>query len=253
MKKVTAILNGYKRPDNLKRQLEAIKNQTVESDVMLWYNNPGDDTSINYDISSEVPAAYCNHNFGVWARFYFALNAKTEYVCVFDDDTIPGNRWFESCIHHTENGYEGLMGTIGLLYQGSAQSYYEPYASIGWKQWPDGVNYPIKVDFVGHAWFFKRSWLSIMFSELPDPSYTTCGEDMHFSYMLQKFGIPTYVPPHPTHDMSIWGSIDGARLGADAASLWESNATDENNRPFKSVMNQFFIEQRKKGWKLINE
>ena len=83
---VTVILNGYKRGKNLNVQMEALKAQTVQpTEILLWYNNPGDDELINYDIGSEIPAAYCNYNFGVWARFYFAMNAKNPYVCVIDD------------------------------------------------------------------------------------------------------------------------------------------------------------------------
>ena len=113
---ITVILNGYKRPENLNEQLEALKNQTLPPDeILFWYNNPGDNDLINYDIGTEIAGAYCNYNFGVWARFAFALNAKNDYVCVFDDDTIPGKKWLENCMD-TMNEKEGLLGTVGLLY-----------------------------------------------------------------------------------------------------------------------------------------
>jgi hypothetical protein len=92
-----------------------------------------------------------------------------------------------------------------------------------------------------------------MFRELPDPKYNTCGEDMHFSYMLQKYaGIKTYVPPHPRSDMEMWGSIKGA-YGGDSASLWESNQVGVDGTPFKQLMNEYFHKQRVKGWRLVNE
>jgi hypothetical protein len=80
---ITAILNGYKRGDNLNEQLEALKKSNVyhqPDEILLWYNNPGDNDLLNYDIGTEIPVAYCNYNFGVWARFYFAMNAKNPYV-----------------------------------------------------------------------------------------------------------------------------------------------------------------------------
>ena len=111
---ITVILNGYKRGENLNEQIEALKNQTLPPDeILVWYNNPGDNDLINYDIGTEVPVAYCNYNFGVWARFYFAMNARNPYVCVFDDDTIPGKKWLENCMN-TMNEKEGLLGTVGL-------------------------------------------------------------------------------------------------------------------------------------------
>ena len=97
MSDVTVILNGYKRKNQLNEQLDAIRNQTVDVDnVMLWYNQPGDDEMVNYDIMSEIPTAFSNVNLGVWARFAYAFNAQTKYVCVFDDDTIPGKKWIEN-------------------------------------------------------------------------------------------------------------------------------------------------------------
>ena len=254
---ITVILNGYKRPENLNEQLEAIKNQTVKADeILFWYNNPGDHDLINYDIGTEIAGAYCNYNFGVWARFAFAFMAKGDYVCIFDDDTIPGKKWLENCMN-TMKTNEGLLGTVGLVYPQplppEKSSYYEPYARVGW---PDGGNIEqtMEVDLVGHSWFFKKEWLSHMWREIPDPKYNTCGEDMHFSYMLQKYaGIKTFVPPHPISDKEMWGSIKGGTYGGDSASLWESNQPSIEGVPFKQLMNQYFHEQRVKGWKLVYE
>ena len=249
MSDVTVILNGYKRKEQLNEQLVAIRNQSVKVDnVMLWYNHPGDDDMINYDIMAEIPTAYSNVNLGVWARFAYALNVETEYVCIFDDDTIPGKRWIENCLD-TIKKHNGLLGTIGLLYTIPAKpeqsSYFEHYLSFGWKH--NNIKTQ-EVDLVGHSWFFKREWLSTYWRELPDPKYKTCGEDMHFSIMLQKYlGLKTYVPPHPANDMEMWGSIKGAEYGGQH-SLWETGPSNQ-----KQLMHDYFHEQRNRGWKLVNE
>jgi GT2 family glycosyltransferase len=180
--------------------MKPYKNQTIKPDeILLWYNNPGD-SDPNYEIGTKIPTAYCTANFGVWARFAFALNAKSEYICIFDDDTIPGKKWLENCLN-TMKTHEGLLGTVGLYYpqplpaQHPQCSYYEYYERYGWVSGNDEIK---QVDLVGHSWFFKKEWLSDYWRELPDPKYNICGEDMHFSYMLQKYrGIPTYVPAHP--------------------------------------------------------
>ena len=254
---ITVILNGYKRGSNLDEQLEALEKQTVKpAEILLWYNNPGEGAEINYEVGTKIPTAYCNYNFGVWARFSFAFNARNPYICVFDDDTIPGSRWLENCVE-TMKTREGLLGTVGLLYLNplppQAASYYEPYRRFGWPA--EGNNSKtIQVDLVGHSWFFKKEWLSYMYRELPDPKYNTCGEDMHFSYMLQKYaGIKTYVPPHPVEDRELWGSLKGGLYGGDQNSLWETNQLSIEGVPFKALMNQYFHEQRIKGWKLVNE
>lgn len=252
---ITAILNGYKRGNVLNEQIEALKNQTIPpTEILIWYNNPGGEYEINHNIPDDIPVAYCNANLGVWARFTFALMAKNPYICVFDDDTIPGSKWFENCLN-TIQVNNGLLGTIGLIYPNPRppheSSYNEHYYRVGW----DGNNdRTVQVDFVGHAWFFRREWLSYMFRELPHPKYNLCGEDMHFSYMLQKYGgIKTFVPPHPANNKEMWGSIKGWEYGVGKTALWENNHPILDGTPVQTAGNMFFREQRIKGWRLIND
>ena len=253
---VTAILNGYKRPENLNEQLGALEGQSINPDeTLLWYNTP-EEGEVNYKIMEKIPTAMSNVNMGVWARFAFALMAKSEYVVIFDDDTIPGSKWIENCLD-TMKTNEGLLGTVGLVWQNPYPSdnpfcsYYEYYERYGWVNPNETVK---EVDLVGHSWFFKREWLSDFWRELPNPKYSICGEDMHFSYMLQKYkGIKTFVPPHPIDEKEKWGSIRGSEYGGDKNSMWETNQISKNGDRFKSLMNQYFIEQRNCGWNLINE
>lgn len=254
-KSVSVILSGYRRGHLLEEQYQAILNQTYPvSETLLWYNNPEGEEP-NYTIGTQIPTAYCTYNFGVWARFAFALNAKSEYVCVFDDDTVPGRKWIENCIN-TIKERPGLLGTVGLLYTNPSPptspqcSYYEHYDRFGWVN-PN--NHTRQVDLVGHAWFFRREWLSDYWRELPDPKYNLCGEDMHFSYMLQKYRkLGTYVPPHPPEDHEMWGSTKGAMYGVDQNSLWETNKQTVTGAPFKQAMHDYFVQQRRSGWNLIN-
>ena len=235
---ITAILNGYKRPQFLKEQVYAIKNQTVPpTEIMLWQNhNEGFDT----EITKNLTTASSNKNFGVWARFAFALNAKTEYICIFDDDTIPGSMWFENCLN-TMKTHEGLLGTVGLIYEN--KDFYRPNTRYGWTE----INNPkpIRVDIVGHAWFFKREWLSAFWRELPPPDLTTVGEDMHFSFMIQKYlGLNTYVPPHPQHFKEMWGSLKGWEMGTEKNAL----SLNENNIVKMDAYHKTLISQ---GFKLV--
>jgi GT2 family glycosyltransferase len=256
---ITAILNGYRRPENLNLQISALEQQTVPpAEIMVWHNHPGGDIAMNHTVSTCTKSAYNNFNYGVWARFAFALNARTEYICLFDDDTIPGRRWFENCMDQMRKR-EALFGTAGVLYVDPPPplspevSYYNKMFKLGWYA-SGNLDSAADVDFVGHAWFFKREWLSAFWRELPDPKYNLCGEDMHFSFMLQKYlGIPTVVPPHPSDQPDLWGSVRGHELGNDSASLWVSNAQDQSGQPFKASMNQYFIEQRRKGWRLVRD
>jgi SAM-dependent methyltransferase len=257
---VTAVLNGFRRPRNLNEQVVALQAQTIPpAEILVWQNATDSiDVEQNTAVANHAKVARCNANFGVWARFAYALNAKSEYVCVFDDDTIPGSMWFENCVTSMANR-EALYGTIGLLYVNpppadSAEcSYFAGMTKIGWYPAGSCDNTTTLVDFVGHAWFFKREWLSAFWREL-HPEVSLCGEDMHFSFMLQKYlGIPTAVPPHPVENKKLWGSIKG-EIGRDENSLWEKNPTDAiAQSPFRDSMNTFFVEQRRRGWRLIND
>ena len=230
----TAILNGYKRTQYLKEQVYALQNQTIKpKDIMLWQNNS---EGFDSEITNNLITASSNTNLGVWARFAFALNAKTEYICVFDDDTIPGSMWFENCLE-TMKTHEGLLGTIGLIYNN--ENGYLPNTRYGWDN-PN--NATVRVDIVGHAWFFKREWLSTYWRELPPEGFDFVGEDMHFSYMLQKYlGLNTYVPPHPKHAPELWGSLKGWEMGTEknGLSLIPANI-NKMNEYYKHLINNGF-------------
>lgn len=237
---VTVILNGYKRPQFLKEQVDAVNNQTVKpTEIMLWQNlTDGFDKSL----TNTLTTASSNKNFGVWARFAYALNAKTEYICILDDDTIPGDMWIENCLE-TMKTHEGLLGTVGLIYK-NPDSYF-PNTRYGWADINNSE--VMRVDIVGHAWFFKREWLTAFWRELPPPDLNIVGEDMHFSYTLQKyFGLNTYVPPHPKDNKRLWGSTKGWEMGT------EKNALSFNSGNL-ALMNAYHKSLRAKGFKMIND
>lgn len=219
---ITVVLNGYKR-SNLKEQVEAVRNQSVPVEEIFYWQNTAPGFEYDEDTYNTLNAALSNYNYGVWARFAFALNAKTDYICVLDDDTIPGSRWLENCLS-TYKTHPGLLGGIGLRFK---NEHYEldvsedgKYTRYGWDSNPLCVGNntePVEVDIVGHSWFFSRDLLSVFWRELPAKHWTMlCGEDIHFSYMLQKYTeFKTYVPPHPPEDTTMWSSLKAVEYGGD--------------------------------------
>jgi hypothetical protein len=219
---ITVVLSGYKR-QHLKEQVEAIRNQSVPVKEIFYWQNTVPGFSYEEETYSELNAALSNYNYGVWARFAYALNAKTDYVCVLDDDTIPGSRWLENCLN-TYKTHPGLLGGIGLRFKDGTYTLDRlpdgKATRFGWDNHPDlaGNNIePVEVDIVGHSWFFARDLLSVFWREIPAQHWTMlCGEDIHFSYMLQKYtDLKTYVPPHPSNDTSMWSSLKAAWYGSD--------------------------------------
>jgi glycosyltransferase involved in cell wall biosynthesis len=235
MENVTIILNGYKRLQHLEKQLNSVRSQTIQPhEIFLWQNGLDE---INNNLLGGVKYSKSNTNFGVWARFAYALNAKSEYLCVVDDDTILGNRWIENCLN-TIKTHNGLLGTIGVIFN-TTDGYY-PIVRHGWAH-PNEET--VEVDIVGHAWFFRREWLSYMWRELPNINDSfIVGEDMHFSHMLWKYGnIKTFVPPHPKNDKSLWGSLEGHAIGSDSVAI-------SMNQTNMQIMNVSYLNVVKNGY-----
>jgi len=205
---ITAIINIFRRGHILDEQINAIKNQSIPPKAIFIWNNGNKEIDLTkYKNDTYFKVFDCNYNSGVWSRFIISQLADTEYICIFDDDTIPGNNWFKNCMDSMKQK-EALYGTIGVIFKDTNK--YDVLRRYGWDSVNNGNNPESKpVDIVGHSWFFKKDWISYLTREPPKINeYFSVGEDMTFSYMLQKYAnIATYVPPHPYNDMSLFGSI----------------------------------------------
>jgi len=232
---ITAVLTLYKRPYTLIEQIIALKKQSIPPEnIIIWknYSEGIEMPKIPDNLNKNIIVIESSKNFGVWARFYVGLLVNSMYICVFDDDTIPGKDWFKNCLD-TMNTHCGLLGTIGLRFKKGNN--YSHYPRIGW----DGPNNNVEqVDIVGHSWFFKREWLSYFSIYNPDyDKMLRCGEDIYFSFILQKHGINTYVPPHPISNTDLWGSNSqkAIQYGTDKNAI---SMTDGTNN-FNSALNHF--------------
>jgi hypothetical protein len=239
---ITVILNCYRRPYNLKMQVDALRAQSTKpKQIWLWINYHEDNK--NFDPTTlGVDRVFNNdHNWKFYGRFAAALLADTEYVAIYDDDTIPGRKWHENCLNTMETS-EGIMGSAGIILNGNK---YVQHERCGW---PTQNEHTTEVDLVGHAWFFKREWLRYLWQE--KPTTWDNGEDIQFGYMAKVHGgIPTYCPPHPASDKELHGSVLGNELGID------NKATSTNS----AVSHQQFFSERdmcvqvglKNGWETV--
>lgn len=226
MNNITVILNCYKRPEYLKEQIEAIENQTIKpKEIWIWYNAPEDREQL--DLREEFgnhKIITSNYNFKFHGRFALGLLSQTEYVVFFDDDTIPGPRWFENCLNTMKETGDAILGTAGILFKGNKNNFvYATHQKIGW----NGINSneKIKVDLVGHSWFLRKSNLKYLFYE--EPMTWDNGEDIQLSYLALKYGgVETFVPPHPSNNQEMWGSIHskGMKYGTDSNASWKKGS-----------------------------
>jgi hypothetical protein len=240
---ITVILNAYRRPYNLKMQVDAIKAQTnPPKQIWLWVNDHPENRGFDFKALGVDRIFHNDHNWKFYGRFAAALLADTEYVALYDDDTIPGRRWHENCLNTMETN-EGILGSAGIILNGTR---YVQHDRCGW---PTQNIETTEVDLVGHSWFFKREWLRYLWQE--KPVTWDNGEDIQFAFMAKIHGnIPTYCPPHPPEDTEMHGSILGNELGID------SKATSTNS----AISHQQFFSERdncvqtglQKGWKTVN-
>jgi len=189
---ITTILTAYKRHNYLQEQIDSIKKQTQKSsEIWIWNNTPVGSQPINLKdkFGQDCKVIDCNHNFSFFGRFALATLAQTEYVAIFDDDTIPAPQWFDLCLRTMDEIKDGIIGGAGVRLKNNRT--YEPHNKIGWNANPPSKT--TEVDLVGHAWFFKKSSLKYFFME--EPKSWDNAEDCHFSAMCQKYGnLKTYVP-----------------------------------------------------------
>lgn len=235
---IGVLLTSFRR-QNLKRQLAAVRAQShAPADIIVFHNEGG--VAPDPTVIGTTKTVACNWNSGVWPRFLFPLwGMATDFVAIFDDDTIPGPRCFEHLLKcfaerpglYVENGVLCLNGRQERQYFG----------------WSCPVDRTVRVDYGGHLWFLPREWLRLA-GMIPDESTwrmgdCTCGEDMHLSYAMQQYGHETFVAPHPPADRSTWGSTDG-KLGTDQHALYLTEGEEVKKQAA-------FDYYRGCGWKLV--
>lgn len=240
---ITVILNCFKRPQYLKEQIESVQQQTKKpKEIIIWVNDSQENRKLRFEnLGDDIKIVRSNHNWSFFGRFTIALLAKSKYIALYDDDTIPGRRWHENCLN-TMKMHEGILGGVGIRIANDGK-----YNSLPKYGWPVSNEKTVEVDLVGHAWFFKKEWTKYLWYEEP---YTyDNGEDMHFSYTAQKYGnIKTYVPPHKKDLKETHSSIKGVVYGGDSVASHKNRVSIFYEQRDKCVEHN-----QKNGWKLYKD
>jgi hypothetical protein len=197
---VTIILSGWKRPHNLPLQVSVLRGQSVQpTEIWVWADACEENLLYPYDALPVDRIFRNSSNLGVYGRFAVALLARTQYVAIFDDDTVPGRRYLETCLAAMRER-PGIYSAAGVQFLSAS---YRPCRRYGWAQKTPQTT---EVDVGCQSWFLKRQWLCYLWLEPPFDWGN--GEDMRLSYLCQKYGgVSTYVPGQPSDDTS--GSLFG--------------------------------------------
>ena len=240
---VTVVLTIFDRLDYFDEQLAAINAQSVPADIWVDY------TVLRPEELNKVLERYpqlkfsirWNQNLKYHGRFNYALNADTPYIFICDDDIIPGPKYFEHCIATLKETGDALLTAYGVILDPDEHGY-NPARKEGYKSMNKA---PLKVDMAGQSMFFPTKLLKYLNQE--PPLTRENGEDLHFSYMLQKYaGVPVIVPAHLPNEPDKWGCdpIKGELYGEDDKATWKKT----NHVPIRDkIVNTY----RKDGWVLV--
>jgi hypothetical protein len=229
MPSITAIITMYRRPQTLNGLVAAVRGQSVPpSEVWVWANEPWDDFYAALRATGLDRLVCCTPNAFFHGRFALALLARSEYVALFDDDTLPGCDWLANCLE-TMAATPGILGTAGVVLDGGGGGpSYARRTMHGWQRPSDAT---VEVDLVGQSWFLRTGWVKYLFAESAVTG--TNGEDIELAARAWRLGgIRSYCPPHPPREQRRWGSTRGNELGLDqvAASVARPGHLAERER-----------------------
>jgi hypothetical protein len=240
----SVIIGVYDRLKWRDHIIKAVKAQTLlPIDITVWVNkNPIKKFDLDFEsqVWQDVKFIYATENYGVYARFSAALYAKTDWVMVLDDDTIPALGWASNCVRTIETvGENSIIGYRGIRLKKDTLYDIEAYEK--------GTKEITEVDLCGHSWFCHKNHILTMFEEAPVNSFN--GEDTHLSACNQiKYKTKTYIPAQPLDHPETWGSTKqflGAQPGRLSTTLGSTSHLMQRQQ-----VNKHWLE---KGWKIYDD
>lgn len=255
---VTVILTCYERPGFLRRQLQALQGQSVRPRVMMAWVNTGevrhDEQALN---GSGLTIIRANANLGPWMRFTLAAEAVTKYVCILDDDTLPGPRWIEACVNRLEEAEEAAaadpdhdpdedLGTYCIAAVGQIFRTDHPLDTylVG-PQSPRDEE--LEVDVGRQGWFFRRD-LAHVFANRPRPIMGPLGWDLHFAAAVQEEGVLTICLPYPPGNQEAWGAKEPASTERSLTESLKAAAAEGRGPDANVIRSELYGAYRNEGW-----
>lgn len=243
---ITVLISCFVRPEYLKPQIEALTNQTIKPDkIIVLYTKPYKEFQIPF--VDGVDFIVVENDQGLNARFAVGLVAKTRYVCIMDDDLIPGRKWLETCLEAIKRENAIICG-YGVKYN-------EAWDENNSKKFGDhgDKNEALEaVDMAGHSWFMNKEWLKYFWME--EPLDWTISDDMHLSYTIKKYTkIKLLVSPHPENNKELWSNTrPDLGLGSKALHVRENSdvlkdVANSVNESTPGLRNRFmrFLDKRR--------
>lgn len=218
----TAIITLWKRSEYLAEQLEAILAQTIAPRSILVVQNESH-FAINPKFLSIPNLKLISSGLNsLYTRWIIGYLCDSKYVCVFDDDVIPGKKWIELCIKISDK-YAALVGPSGRL----ARPKNEPaWISVE----TDQTGSDQICDWVCNSYFFQTDWIRYIVAASRYEGYQMTFDDIQLATTLKAFGeIRAVVPGQPKSNRELNGHIK-REYGHDDHALWKRRPTEHMSK-----------------------
>jgi len=220
----SAIITLWKRSEYLEEQLEAIYNQSVRPKEIIIIQNENHfliDEKIYQKYDLKLIRSDINSLYHRWIISYLSSG---EYVCVFDDDVIPGKDWIKLCYRVSQN-HNALVGPSGRVAR--------PTSDPAWESVEGHAGEDRICDWVCNSYFFKADWLRHIVAASRYDDHQMTFDDIQLAAALKAVGgIISVVPGQPS-DKSDYAGHSKRQYGHDSHALWkrkvESHAHKRSN------------------------
>ena len=231
MNQVTTILTVTDRFSYLESQLQALENQTVDSDIFIHWNT---DKEYTYNYPALI---YTNQHkrAPLYNRFFNSLQFLTPYVFICDDDILPGKKYLERCINFVESNNACIV-SYGMIFA-EEETQYKVKERIEHRNY---LSTPKRVNMGGQGYFFKTD---LLYDYVKYKTFDmSTGEDIHLGFICHKLNLPTYVLNSDKSNKDTWQDLTEGQRGIDNVAQWK----DLNHKSSRDRLIKIYKEL---GWK----
>jgi hypothetical protein len=188
---LTVLLAYSTRPELVDVQHRLLSTQTIQPRAVFAHCNPSDKVAFPPAVRTMIdalPNATPNVDLGAWARWGYVATVGTEYVCVIDDDCMPGPRWFEAALKKL-SASEGhnVIAAAGIMYRSDQ---YNDVTLIGPEAPPAGE---VDVDVGRGAWLMRTATARQVLAQ--EPAWPMLSTGLHVAAVVQALeGFITVLP-----------------------------------------------------------
>lgn len=217
-----AVITLWKRVEYLEEQLDAVFGQSVPPEKVILIQN-----EYHFDIPNDirsrdrVEVIQSGLN-SLYTRWIVGYLADAKFVCVFDDDVIPGSNWIQSCIRASEK-HNALVGPSGRRAKPSETPAWESVETVG-------SNDDAICDWVCNSYFFQTAWIKYIVEARRYRGSHKTFDDIQLATTLKALGnINCVVPAQPGSDERLNGHLK-RKYGHDEHALWKRSASEHTNQ-----------------------